>query len=84
MSVAVDETLDCCVSFELKGEVYPLTEAKRADNEATRATNESALKDVARAEVKAERRKGRFNLIKGVVFGLLVGAGAGIAIGYSH
>ena len=60
------------------------TEAKRADNEATRATNESALKDVARAEVKAERRKGRFNLIKGVVFGLLVGAGAGIAIGYSH
>jgi Mg2+-importing ATPase len=28
---AVDETLDCCVSFELKGEVYPLTEAKRAE-----------------------------------------------------
>ena len=55
-------------------------EARRADNEAIRATNEAALKDAARAQVKAERKKGRWNLIKGFVVGACIGLGTGAIV----
>lgn len=75
--------LDAAKAFRQASELN----AKRADAEARRAdlqlenfTAQKALTDTARAEVKAERKKGRWNLVKGFLVGACIGLGAGAVV----
>lgn len=65
-----------------------VAERQRADNaerkwqlEHENFTAQKGLTDQARAETKAAIKKGRWNLVKGIVWGVVIGGSVGLGVG---